>query len=112
RYDSLRNRLNDVRAQLQSKNAEQTGEESTDGLRADVTALESKTEGLKDSLTACETEIQALRETLDTLRVTLQDREKEKSQVEAEIRTLESFLKIDAEGDFRPVLDDVVADKG
>ncbi|MBU0859585.1 MAG: AAA family ATPase, partial [Alphaproteobacteria bacterium] len=112
RYDSLRNRLNDVRTQLQSKKDEQTGEESTDGLRDDVTALEGKTESLKESLTACETEIQGLRETLDTLRVTLQDREKEKSQVEAEIRTLESFLKIDAEGDFRPVLDDVVADKG
>lgn len=112
RYDSLTRRLDDVRSQLKTKQEEQNGEDETPVLREKVTTLEARVEELKAGLTACETELQAVRETLDTSRVTLQEQEKQKSQVEAEIRALESFLKVDAEGDFRPVLEDVIADKG
>jgi chromosome segregation protein len=112
RYDSLTRRLEDVRGQLKAKQDEQNGEDETPALREKVATLESRVEELKTGLANCETELQAVRETLDTARTALQEQEKQKSQVEAEIRTLESFLKVDAEGDFRPVLEDVIADKG
>lgn len=112
RYDSLRARLDDVRTQLKAKQEENAGDDNTDEMRESVTTLEGSVETFKGELTACETEIQTLRENLDSFRTILQEREKEKSQTEAEIRTLESFLKADDEGDFRPVVEDVVADKG
>jgi chromosome segregation protein len=112
RYDALRLKLDDVRTQLKAKQEENSGDDNTDDMREGVTVLEGSVETLKGELTACETEIQSLRENLDAMRSTLQEKEKEKSQTEAEIRTLESFLKADDEGDFRAVVEDVVADKG
>ncbi|MCB9995708.1 MAG: chromosome segregation protein SMC [Rhodospirillales bacterium] len=112
RQDQLKQRLADVKEQLEAKKADNSESVDTKKLREMIEGLEQKAQSEKEAFDALEEQIDVLRAKREDLRQVQQEQEKDKSKLETEINTLESILNSDSQYEFKPVFEDIEAEKG
>ncbi len=112
RLESVKQRIANVTEQLDEKRAENKDTVDTEALRAEIAAQEKEVAATQAETEALQAQIEELRETLTSTRDKRQEQEKEKSKIETEISTLESVLNSDSQYEFKPVFEDVEAEKG
>jgi len=112
RRDNLSTRLSSITQQLEQKKAEQQEADVTVDLRSDIEKLEQETETLRATLSNLEENLNKVREDRESSRRLLQEKENDKSKLLSEIRTLETIVNSFSEEGFKPVFEDVQADKG
>ena len=112
RHAAISQRLAMVQAQLAEKRAAANAHGDVDALRAQLTELETALSTARADHAALEATLEENRRARDAARHTLQAKENEQGRLSAEIKTLQSVVNIYADKDFRPVFDEVRADKG
>jgi len=112
RLASVRNRLEHVKAQLADKKAGGENMVDTNALREAVAALEENSATAKTEIEKLEAAVKELNQSREEIRRKAQEQEKEKSKIETEIAMLESILNADSQYEYKPVFEDVEADKG
>lgn len=112
RLASVRDRLSRVEQSLAEKQEAHRAEDRATPLRAALETLEQNAETLRTDLQSTDTGLTAARSELDSARETMQTRQRERSKLQGEVDTLQSIVDAYAQGDFKPVLDDIQADDG
>ena len=105
RQEALTQDLEQAKAKFNEDN--QLGE-----IKAALLTLEQEVTSLTEDLAAAETSATNARSAVEESRAGLQDIEKKKAGIETEINTLQSILQADSQSEYRPVLDDIQAEKG
>jgi chromosome segregation protein len=112
RRENVSHRLQSVKLLLADKKQDKDASGQTDSLRGEIETHETSIEFLRADIRAMETVLEESRTTREQARRSLQERGNEKSKLEAEIKTLESIVKVYNEEGFRPVFEDIQAEKG
>lgn len=112
RVRSTEDRLQSLTQKLAAVKGRFQDDGKADGLKTDIENLESNIARARAELEQAESAQTKARADVETTRAALQDAERQKAAVETEIKTLKTVLQSDAQGKFKPVLDDVQPDKG
>ncbi len=112
RLDSLKARRETLQAELAEQQDSDTAGADIPALRAALAKAEQEDGALSESVATLQGDISRLREEQETARRTFEEKEKEKQKLETEINTLESILNADNQYSYKPVFDDIKADKG
>ncbi|HTK85415.1 MAG TPA: AAA family ATPase, partial [Patescibacteria group bacterium] len=112
RRTSVHDRLQTVKTQLAEKQQDRESFAQTDALRSEIETHDTSIEFLRADIRAMETVLEESRTVREQTRRALQERENEKAKLEAEISTLESVVKVYSEEGFKPVFEDIQAEKG
>lgn len=81
-------------------------------LKDDIVTLETDVLSLREKINSSETALTKSQEKLETARDILRMQEQLKSEIVTEIKTLQTVLNASDEEEYRPVLNDVVPEKG
>jgi len=112
RLSSVRDRLSRVEENLEQKRAAFASDDKVAPLREHLNTVEQQSETLRAALQGLENDLASTRGELDASRETMQIAQRERSRVQAEIDTLKTIVEAYAQGDFKPILDDIRADEG
>ncbi len=112
RRETIKERLSALKTQLDEKKSENGETIDTGKLRTDIAEQEEAVVLANAEIEKLNSKIEQLRQTQETGRQKHQEEEKEKSKIDTEINTLESILNSDSQYEFRPVFEDVEAEKG
>ncbi|AGH97968.1 chromosome segregation protein SMC [Micavibrio aeruginosavorus] len=112
RLEQLRDRLARVETQLAEKQETLRAGDQATPLREALEILEKTAETLRAAMQSLESNLTESRSKLDTTRETFQQKQREKGKLDAEIATLTEIVEAYAEGNFKPVLEDISADEG
>ena len=105
RKEKLTEDLERAKAQFQNDDTHNT-------LKEEIVALEKEVIVLRDKIEASEAALSSAQESLESARDALRTSEQSKSEIATEIKTLQTVLNSSTEEEFRPVLNDIVPDKG
>jgi len=83
-----------------------------DALKSEITALESEIESLRGQTDGAQEALVKAQNELDVSRETLRNAEQLKSEIFTEIKTLQTVLNSSSEEKYRPILSDIIPDKG
>ncbi|MBN8521415.1 MAG: chromosome segregation protein SMC [Alphaproteobacteria bacterium] len=112
RLKSTQDRLTSLQSKLDTLSRESEDDQRMIDLRQDMGTLESDVAQFRTDLTQAEEKLAQARAEAETARSLYQEHDKKKGSVETEIKTLQSVLNTDTQGQFKPILDDVQPDKG
>ena len=112
RLSGVRDRLVRVEQLLAEKQTAFQSEDKVVPLRDTLNTLEQQSETMRADLQVIENDLASTRGELDASRETMQMSQRERSRLQAEIDTLESIVEAYAQGNFKPVLDDIQVDEG
>ena len=112
RLQAVRDRMTRTQETLDEKQNLFRNEDRVTPLRDTLNTLEQSSETLRNNLQDVENDLANTRGELDASRETMQMAQRERSRLQAEIDTLKTVLDAYAQGDFKPVLDEIRADEG
>ncbi|HEY8189691.1 MAG TPA: AAA family ATPase, partial [Micavibrio sp.] len=112
RLSAVRDRMSRTEQSLAEKQEARRAEDRATPLREILETLEERAEILRGDFQTCESDLTEARSELDGARELMQIRQRERSKLQGEADTLQSIVDAYAQGDFRPVLDDIQADEG
>ncbi len=112
RLAAVTERLTRVEQSLAEKQEAHRAEDRATPLRAAIETMEQQAETLRADLQGTDSSLTTARSELDGARETMQSAQRDRSKLQGEVDTLQSIVDAYAQGDFRPVLDDIQADEG
>lgn len=112
RLEVAEERKEKLESDLQRARSQFENSSEIEDLKTSIVSLEEETTALRETVEKTEADLTSAREKLESARQARQDSEKQKSEIESEIRALERILNTDTQSLFKPILDDIRPDKG